>query len=579
MNEIILIDIKRGKILIILTIIYILSFFYIKILKIKNFFFIIDSNHLENVQSHMYGFIVSRKGIITDNYYKNLGYYEDPEPLGAYAMIRKIGDKIIINQDYIGSYGIYIYENQNKGNFYFSNSFFLLLEYLVGKEHFTLNKDFTDNLIISGLCTPSIDETMVNEIKMLPSNSFIIINIKKREYKINYIDYKEKSVPLKSVEGIKIIDKWVDKWGFIIRSLKKQINNISSDLSGGFDSRLTLSILLSSGVNIKEISINSIVGWKGHEKDFKISSKICKKLGLKIIEFPFHKTGIKINIEDAFLFSKYVKLGFTNWLKFPDVFFTKPNFHFTGYGGELLRGKPSLPIKKYIEELSNGYNSNFYNSSIRLCNRSVTFLKDHNIYYNDYEISADLYSKGRNRHHFGKLIIEQLLSNTYILCPLLDPDILQIDYEISDHSHLDLISYIYVRFSHNLLKFPFVGKRRLTDASLKKAEKLNKNNPPYRPKIDYNKNFYINKKRYITISSSSSSIKTNSTEQYKYIEKLFNYSELYFNIIKFYDNTVYYKAKNYSEKTKLIIYKNSLIAVGNAIKKYFDNKRYFNNID
>jgi len=76
----------------------------------------------------MYGFIVSRKGIITDNYYKNLGYYEDPEPLGAYAMIRKIGDKIIINQDYIGSYGIYIYENQNKGNFYFSNSFFLLLE-------------------------------------------------------------------------------------------------------------------------------------------------------------------------------------------------------------------------------------------------------------------------------------------------------------------------------------------------------------------------------------------------------------------------------------------------------------------
>jgi len=61
--------------------------------------------------------------------------------------------------------------------------------------------------------------------------------------------------------------------------------------------------------------------------------------------------------------------------------------------------------------------------------------------------------------------------------------------------------------------------------------------------------------------------------------KLFNYSELYINIIKFYDSTVYYKAKNYSEKTKLIIYKNSLIAVGNAIKKYFDNKRYFNNID
>ena len=146
----------------------------------------------------MYGFFVSKKGIITDNYYKNLGYYEEPEPQGVYVLLRRIGDEIRINQDYSGSYGIYIYENKNKSNFIFSNSFLLLGEYLVGKHNFTINKDFADTLIISGICSPSVDETMINEIKILPQNAFIIINIKKRIYKLYYIDYKEKTIPLES---------------------------------------------------------------------------------------------------------------------------------------------------------------------------------------------------------------------------------------------------------------------------------------------------------------------------------------------------------------------------------------------
>ena len=99
-------------------------------------------------------------------------------------MIRKIGDEIILNQDYCGSFGIYIYENKNKNYFALSNSFLLLEEYLIGKQNFTLNKDFADNLIISGLCTPSIYETMVNEIIMIPSNAIIIISTKRKSLKI-----------------------------------------------------------------------------------------------------------------------------------------------------------------------------------------------------------------------------------------------------------------------------------------------------------------------------------------------------------------------------------------------------------
>jgi hypothetical protein len=115
---------------------------------IQNNFFVIDSNNLEIIESHMYGYSISKKGILTNNYYKKLGYYEEPEPLGAYIMIRKIGNEIWLNQDYNGCFGLYIYENKTTGYFAISNSFLLLDEYLIGKQNFTLNKDFANNFII-----------------------------------------------------------------------------------------------------------------------------------------------------------------------------------------------------------------------------------------------------------------------------------------------------------------------------------------------------------------------------------------------------------------------------------------------
>ena len=168
----------------------------------------------------MFGFSVSKKGILTDNYYKLLGYYEEPEPEGIYIMIRQIGDEIRLYQDYYGSFGLYIYENKPEKYFALSNSFLLLEEHLIGKQNISLNKDFADNFIISEVCTPSIHETLINEIIKLPSNIFIIINKKQKAYKIYNIDYGENTVSLESEEGLDIVDKWFDKWGYIVVFLK-----------------------------------------------------------------------------------------------------------------------------------------------------------------------------------------------------------------------------------------------------------------------------------------------------------------------------------------------------------------------
>ena len=79
-----------------------------------------------------------------------------------------------------------------------SNSFLLLEEYLIDKQNISLNKDFTNNLVISGLCSPSVYETMITEINKISSNAYIVINVDDKSFKLNNINYEEQTIPLES---------------------------------------------------------------------------------------------------------------------------------------------------------------------------------------------------------------------------------------------------------------------------------------------------------------------------------------------------------------------------------------------
>ena len=250
---------------------------------IEENFFILDSNNLDKIESHMYGFCVSTKGILTNNYYKNKGFKEEPEIEGVYVLIRKKDNEISLNQDFYGSFGIYIYENKDKNYFAISNSFLYLFEYLVGKQELSLNKDYSDNLIISNLFIASTYETLVNEITKIPSNKLVKIKINEKRIFFHKIDYEENTIPFESHKGLKIIDKWADKWGYIIRSLKKKTNNISLDLSGGFDTRALLAFIFSSNINLNEIYIRSIHdNISTHEQDYAIAKNISSKFGFML---------------------------------------------------------------------------------------------------------------------------------------------------------------------------------------------------------------------------------------------------------------------------------------------------------
>jgi uncharacterized membrane protein len=49
----------------------------------------------------MYGYYISIDGIYTDNFYKQIGEYIEPGPQDVYIMIRKIGEELIINQEFM----------------------------------------------------------------------------------------------------------------------------------------------------------------------------------------------------------------------------------------------------------------------------------------------------------------------------------------------------------------------------------------------------------------------------------------------------------------------------------------------
>ena len=539
--------------LILLLLFKIKQYFYINIINndnilIEDNFFIIDSNNLDTIKSHLYGFSITKTGILTDKYYQKLGKYEDPSPQGCFILIRKFSNEIKINQDYFGSFGLYFYENIIKNYFALSNSFLLLEKHLKGKQNITFNKDYADNFIISGLCSPSINETLIEEIKKLPSNVEIIINIRENILRMNYIDYKENTIPLDSEQGLKKIDDWVDKWGYIFRSLKKQTDNFAFDLTGGFDTRLVFSILLSSGLDIKNIHIKPPDEKSAdYIEDFKIVSNMTSKFGFKFNIYHLDNQTTNFSLNDSLFSSMYPKLGIHKEFNLQKKFYKKPRFIISGSGGENIRGYPGYPIEVYFEnilyqtKIIKNHENEFFNSTYWLCNRSIEYLKSLKKYNNNYEIAADFYEKGRSRSHFGTEVVEKFLSNVYLIQPLIDPDIKQIKFDISGKYPHDLIAFIYYRYAKDLIYFQIQGNRYINPESIRKAEELNNKIEVYKIKKNLNKKFYIDINRKYPDKITYE----NKTAE-DYIKELFKSDVFIKNINKVYDNNVYNWVKEYS---------------------------------
>lgn len=114
---------------------------------------------------------------------------------------------------------VYIYKN--KDYFAISNSFLKLVEYLKNYYELTLNEDFANYFMISGLSSSIYGETLVNEIEVIPRRYIVEINKKTKTIYFEKIEYDEHSIELNSKNALDILDNWFYKWVEYIRILKK----------------------------------------------------------------------------------------------------------------------------------------------------------------------------------------------------------------------------------------------------------------------------------------------------------------------------------------------------------------------
>lgn len=445
----------------------------------KNQFFIIDSKNLKDVESRLYGFTVHDSKIIQDK-----DFNEDIKlnGVGTYILVKCDSDSITISQDFNGSYGIYVFEKNDR--FVISNSFLKLMEYIKEEEIITLNHDYAKALIAADLCSFSYSETLIKEIVMIPKNYIVRIDLNSKSFYYEQVNYGENTIEIKSKQAMEILDSWFFRWTELFRNLKKETNNIQSDLSGGFDSRLIFALLSSSNIDLNKIRIHSIPDTKHtHKEDFEIATAISKEYGFLLNNnvISLHKNNF-VDVATSINVSFYTKLGFHKQMMFKIFKSIEPIYLISGGGGECLRDYWNISPEEFTSQCirrSKNYSAELVNGTKNILKRDFDELNDVSSNHDrKLSLTEILYRESRSRNHFGKAAVESYLVNAIKLYPLLDPELHKIilnDDECNDKNLL--ISLIFARYCPKLLDFPFEGNRTIDKKTIEYAFKINEKYP------------------------------------------------------------------------------------------------------
>ena len=450
---------------------------------VKDNFFIIDSENLADVKTKFYGFSVQESGIYDrDNFTPEATAGLDGN--GTYVYVEKAGDEIVIRQDFAGCYGIYVY-NQG-GRFVISNSFLYLMEYMSRRVKLTLNRDYANHYLIMGLSSMAYSETFINEITVLPRDVNVRIDIPSAKFSTERINYGENTVRLNSPEGMKILDEWFAKWTGILRNIYDKTGTLEADLSGGFDSRMSFTLLMNAGIDLNRINIASRSGKAyTYNEDYGIASEIAEHFGFTLNNKE-NQTGGELNYstDDVLKVAFYSMMFVHNHLMKSPQKFEDKRYHVTGFWGETVRASLHPADKSFM--LGNKSGANIFSGGVK---NELTNSMEHILTHLLEEISrkinapvSDYFSphiyrevgSGAGRFHFGPASVMYSMSNVYNLNPMADKELSRL--KLDDENCLDqnlLMALIFTRYCPDLLKFRFVKKDkpiRLT--TVRFAEKI-----------------------------------------------------------------------------------------------------------
>lgn len=251
------------------------------------------------------------------------------------------------------------------GYFALSNSFYMLVEHLKEDYTLTLNKDYCNHILCNSLTSLSYQETPVREIKLIDKDSNIIISNNTINYQLR--DYKENSIKLDSEEGFNVLDKWFYKWTALFRNIKLHTNNISVDLSGGFDSRVIFMLMAESGINLNDIRVNTVNDdLHTHREDYEIASELAKYYNIKLNKKLDDNRLLYYSLEDVVNMAYHNKMGFHKEIYFRNAKKEDKVYRVGGGGGEGVRSYWDYNESEFIN-----MNINYANRYPKLVQREM----------------------------------------------------------------------------------------------------------------------------------------------------------------------------------------------------------------
>ena len=508
----------------------------------KNFF-VIDSKNLDDVNTKLYGYAISQDQIFTES---DLIDNILIDGTGAYVYISVIDDKINIYQDINGCFGIYVYNTDQF--FAISNSFAKLVNHLKDKCKLTLNHDYSISYLTSDVCAYDIDETLINEITILPRNVIVEIDKKKKEIKYNEIDYEENTISLNSFEGIKILDEWYYKWENILNNIYAKTDNISFDLSGGMDSRGIITLLFSSDLNYQQFNINSHVADK---PNYVVANEIAEGLDFTLnknldVDYTYAE-----NLESYFGPSILTKSGSIKLL-FPNSKIpNEPIYKFTGYGGACIRGYPKVSVdahSNFIYQNARKYSQEYGDLMKIKDEENFNKLNERYSPENKDYLPALAHKEVRARYIHGKTMVEKFCANYIYLAPYFDPLFykLKLNDEDCEDTNL-LITLVYDRYFPQLLDYPLDSGRKISKGTIKHAKYINTKYPFIKDKtllkspqkIPNNKN---TKDFPVTNKNLKETVSVSFGHTLKFIHNLFTSQSFKNTFNKYFSENIYKKA-------------------------------------
>ena len=409
--------------------------------------------------------------------------YED----GNYLLLeQQDNDSYQLSRDYHGYYPIFYY--QSEGYWCISNSIIYMVERLkeqgrsisfnapnveIWKSHLSFALQLTSH------------HTFVNEIKVLPVNSDIVISKDHTNSEIALVkrerDPKSKQSYREAL--IDCLEVWRGRYLTIMSNKKMGLRH---DLTGGLDSRCLFSFMVSNIDAVRDARQDSrfrINSESQHQEDFKIAKRLVSLFDLDLnAKINDDYNSAKVAASESYAVWKYFNVGRYAPIVFPLTDFSPHYLEMGGEGGGDNRafyvgtvgvGGKYRSLPEYLERYKPFFTSETrYLQWIDQVNQSAYALN------HDYHIGVSIlhYREFRSNHHTAKNPKSRFkvapLGSKYFdrLCQLSDEDALQSGQVFYDVLYNNNKKLLYIPFDQPSKAIKDRNIKKLTVVDAKKAE-------------------------------------------------------------------------------------------------------------